>query len=172
MLCESFISVNADNQRLSRRSHVNIHNTFVQRALKQIAACALFCIAPSFAYASADGCVRSEGGFNGGGYTISGVTSCVDVRGSGLKIDSLRAGGELQSGVAVWGSVYITMPNGVAFFTPTQYFDNASGLRANTKWTTFYSVGYAVPKGKVCAAFYEWTGNQWAAHSPACVSIK
>ncbi len=151
---------------------MNIHKNFAQRTLKKIAAGILFCAAPSFAYASADGCVSSDGGFNQGGYTIPAASSCVDVRGSGTTINSLRGGANIQAGYAFYGTVYITMPNGVKFFTPVQYFDNSRGLKANTKWTTFYNVGYAVPKGQVCAAFYEWTGNQWAAHSPACINIK
>jgi hypothetical protein len=151
---------------------MNIYHQLIQATAKHIAASVLFCIAPSFAFASADGCVGSDGYYSGGTFVIPGVSSCVDVRGKGLKIDSLRGGGNVQAGVAVWGSIYITLPNGVAFFTPVQYFDNTKGLQVNTKWSGFYTVGYAVPKGRVCASFYEWDGAQWVIHNPACVNIK
>jgi hypothetical protein len=151
---------------------MNINSNLSLRILKLFAASVFICIAPSFAFASADGCVGSDGYYSGGTFYVPGVSSCVDVRGHGLKIDSLRGGGKVQAGVAVWGTVYITMPNGAAFFTPVQLFDNTRGLQANTKWSTFYTAGYAVPKGKVCAYFYEWDGAQWITHNPACVDIK
>jgi hypothetical protein len=107
---------------------MNINSNLFLHRFKLMVASVLLCIAPTFAYASADGCVGSDGYYSGGSYVIPGVSSCVDVRGHGLKIDSVRGGGILQAGVAVWGTVYITMPNGAAFFTPVQYFDNTRGL--------------------------------------------
>jgi hypothetical protein len=151
---------------------MNTSSDLVKREFKQITLGAIVCFTSSLAFASADGCVAPDSVYDRGIVITQPAASCVDVRGRGKRIDSLRGGANLQAGVAVYGSVYITMPNGVAFFTPVELFDNSRGRKVNTKWTTFFAVGYDVPKGQVCAAFYEWTGNQWAAHSPACINVK
>ncbi len=148
---------------------MNIRNIIVSSTIYKAALIASFCLAPALAQASADGCVQPEMVSYG---TLAGASSCVDVRGSGTRIDQLRGGAKLQAGVSVYGTVYIAMPNGTGFFTAVQLYDNSRGSKANNKWSTMYNAGYSVPKGQVCAYFYEWYVNQWVVHSPACINIK
>jgi hypothetical protein len=138
---------------------------------KIISACILYLVTSQFAHANADGCVAPDSLYDQGMvYTYS--SSCVDVRGKGKTIDFIRGGVKLQRGVSTYGTTYITLSNGAAFFTAVELFDNSRGKGANTKWSQYYQLGYSVPKGQACAAFYEWNGSQWINYAPACVNIK